>query len=100
MTDISVRWVGVILGVNRFIRLASNTLAGQFVVRFGRRVPFVASLVVASVVCVSYGISSGVWPFVVARMLWGICWSFLRMEGMQTVLDLATPTTKGIDTLR
>ena len=95
MTGIPVRSVGLILSMNWIVDLISNTLAGQVVVRFGRPMPFILSLIVAAIVCVGYGTLTGVWPFLIARMLWGICWSFLRMEAMQTVFDLAEPSTKG-----
>ena len=88
-------WVGPILSANRLIRLVSNTMAGQVVVRFGRRIPFIAATAMATIICASYGIMSGALLFVIARVIWGICWSFLRMEGLQTVLDVASTTTKG-----
>jgi MFS family permease len=89
--NIPVEAVGVLLSANRFVRLVSNVAAGSIVIRYGRRIPFLAALIMAAAVTTSYGLVTGVWGFLAARLLWGISWSFIRMEGMSTVLDLASP---------
>lgn len=86
---LSVGLLGVILSVNRFVRLLSNTWAGQICDRYGRRWPFLPALIVGAAITVGYGLIWGFPAFLLMRLLWGLCWSFLRLEYYQTVYDTA-----------
>ena len=92
---IPVTAVGLLLSANRFIRLLTNSIAGYVVERFGRRWPFVLSLLLGGLTTIAYGVVQGVWPFLVARLLWGTAWSFIRIEGLSTVLDVASDDNRG-----
>ena len=92
---IPVTAVGLILSANRLVRLVTNSLAGYVIERFGRRWPFIGSLLLGGLTTIAYGGLSGVWVFLIARLLWGTAWSFLRMEGLSTALDVATVSTRG-----
>jgi len=37
----------------------------------------------------------GFWAFLIARLVWGTCWSFLRLEGYATVIKHATERGRG-----
>jgi MFS family permease len=76
---IPVTAVGLILSANRLVRLGTTRLSGYVIDRFGRRWPFIGSLLLGGVTTIAYGVLSGVWTFLIARLLWGTAWSFLRL---------------------
>ncbi len=92
---IPVTAVGLILSANRLVRLVTNSLSGYVIDRFGRRWPFIGSILLGGLTTIAYGALSGVWLFLMARLLWGTAWSFLRIEGLSTALDVATVDTRG-----
>ena len=53
------------------------------------------ALLLGGITTVAYGVVYGVWAFLVARLLWGTAWSFIRIEGMSTALDVASEETRG-----
>lgn len=88
--------VGVLLSVNRFIRLLSNTWAGSVCARLGYARPFTAALLLGAATTAVYGLAYGFWVLFAARVLWGVSWSFLRVGGLGTVLDHATAQDRGL----
>jgi MFS family permease len=92
---VPVTAVGLLLSANRLIRLLTNSLSGYAIERFGRHWPFVLALLLGGATTVAYGVVYGVWAFLVARLLWGTAWSFIRIEGMSTALDMASEETRG-----
>jgi MFS family permease len=88
--------VGIILSANRFIRLLSNTWAGHVCAHLGYARPFTAALLLGAVTTAIYGLAYGFWLLFVARVLWGVAWSFLRVGGLGTVLDQATDQDRGL----
>jgi MFS family permease len=77
--------VGVLLSVNRLIRLLSNAGASRIFERFGPRLPFIGSVALGALATLLYGVAGGFATFLVARLLWGISWSGLRQGGYQAV---------------
>jgi MFS family permease len=92
---VPVTAVGLLLSANRLIRLLTNSLAGYVIERYGRHWPFVLALLLGGATTIAYGVVYGVWAFLVARLLWGTAWSFIRIEGMSTTLDVASAETRG-----
>ncbi len=92
---IPVTAVGLLLSANRLVRLVTNSLAGYVIERCGRRWPFILSLLLGAATTIAYGVIQGLWAFLVARLLWGTAWSFIRIEGLSTALDVAGPETRG-----
>jgi len=92
---IPVTAIGLILSANRLVRLLTNSLSGYVIDRFGRRWPFIGSLLLGGLTTIAYGALSGLWIFLIARLLWGTAWSFLRLEGLSTALDVAAVDTRG-----
>lgn len=87
--------IGLLLSANRLVRLVTNSLAGYVIERFGRQWPFVFALLLGGLSTIAYGVVHGVWIFLAARLLWGAAWSFIRIEGMSTALDVASEETRG-----
>lgn len=78
--------VGLLLSVNRYVRLVSNTLAGRLYERAGVRLPFLGAVALGAGTTAVYGLAPGLPLFVAVRMLWGTSWSLLRLGGQLTVL--------------
>jgi MFS family permease len=93
---LSVPAVGVLLSANRLVRLLTNPLAAVVFERFGSRAPFAFALVLAVAVTLTYGWATAFVVLLVARMLWGACWSLLRLGGFWAVLDAATDDNRGL----
>lgn len=84
--------VGVLLSVNRYVRLLTNPLAGRLCDRVGLRWPFLGAVLAGALATVVYGLAPGLAVFAAARLLWGGCWSLLRLGGYLTVLHHSPPT--------
>ncbi len=87
--------VGLLLSANRFVRLATNPIAGRVVERVGVRVPFVIAVFAAALTTAAYGVSAGLALFLAARLLWGVCWSFLRLGGYLAALEAGDVRSRG-----
>ena len=87
--------VGIMLSVNRLVRIPGNPLGGLLVDRFGRRPLFLLGMLLGALTTASYGLLRGFWPFLAARALWGVAWIFIHVSGMSMVLDISTPATRG-----
>ena len=92
---VSVAMVGVLLSINRFVRLLSNPLAAAVFRRFGSRLPFYAALAATVAATATYGLAKGFWILVWARILWGLCFSLLRLGGYVAVLEVSTESSRG-----
>ena len=77
---LTVIWVGVLLSVNRFIRLGANYLVIPIAQRTGlRRVAFIG-VGLAVIATTGYGVVQGIVLFILFRMAWGLAYAFLRMS--------------------
>lgn len=92
---VSVAMVGVLLSINRFVRLLSNPLAAVVFRRFGSRLPFYAALAATVAATATYGLARGFWILLCARILWGMCFSLLRLGGYVAVLEVSTESSRG-----
>ena len=81
--------VGIILSINRWIRLLTNHLAERALERYSTAALLTAALFLGSLITLTYAIFSRFIIIVVARMLWGLCWSFLRQAGMMAAIGSA-----------
>ena len=87
--------VGLILGINRYIRVLSNTAAGWVFERMGFHGPFLFAIALAAVTTFSYGAFTGFWPLFLAHGAWGISWSLLRLGGYLAVIETGSSTNIG-----
>ena len=79
--------VGVLLSVNRWIRLLTNHLAERLIHRVNSTALFLAALVLGAALTALYGF----WPIfpalLAARILWGLSWSVINQIGIMTCVD-------------
>ena len=92
---LSIPAVGILLSVNRLVRLITNSVAAVLFQHFGRRGPFIAALILSVVVTLSYGWITSFTVLLVARMGWGLCWSTLRLGAFWTILTEARDDNRG-----
>ncbi len=88
-------WVALALSVNRFVRLVSNAFAARLYRRLGFRVPFVSAVCLGALVTLSYGFSNGIAVLLVARAVWGVAFSFLRLGAHLAAFEIGKPGTRG-----
>lgn len=92
---ISLGSVGIILSVNRIVRLLMNSVAGAAYDRSRRRPLFLGSLLVGALATVLYAIKPGFLPLFCGRILWGIAWSGIWVGGATIILDITNHENRG-----
>lgn len=92
---ISLASVGILLGVNRAVRLLLNGPAGLAYNRWPRRRLFVPSLMVGALSTALYAATRGFWPLLVARILWGLAWSGIWVGGATIILEVSDDGDRG-----
>ncbi len=92
---ITLAAVGILMGINRFVRIFSNTISG-YLFDFGRkRQIFILSLLAGSLSTLSYAAFTGFWPLFAARILWGVAWSGISIGGTSILLAETNPENRG-----
>ncbi len=92
---ISLGSVGIILSINRIVRLVFNSIAGVGYDRSPRRRLFLFSLFIGALSTVLYAIKAGFWPLLCGRILWGLAWSGIWVGGNTIILDITTCENRG-----
>jgi MFS family permease len=92
---ISLAAVGVILAVNRAVRILLNGPAGMAYDRFPRRRLFIPALLVGALSTAVCGLTRGFWPLLAGRLLWGLAWSGIWVGGNTIILDVTDQRNRG-----
>ncbi|QDP39863.1 MFS transporter [Radiobacillus deserti] len=87
--------IGVLLSVNRFIRLPVNPLVGLFYSRFSLRSGMLIAMILATGTTAAYGLFPDFLILVLARVVWGIAWSLLRLGGFLTIIEVGSDRNRG-----
>lgn len=87
--------VGVLLGVNRAVRLLTNGLAGLLYDRLPRDRLLAAALGLGALSTLLFALGHGLAPLLLSRLLWGAAWSGIWVGGNAIVLDVASPDNRG-----
>ncbi len=95
VVGVSLGTVGVLLGVNRLVRIPANPLAGILNDRLGRRRLFLLGLSLGIVSTLAYGLVRGFWPMLAARLLWGSAWALINVGGYTMILDRSSREDRG-----
>ncbi len=91
----TVASLGILLSINRFIRLALNGPIGLIYDRGYHRLLFVASLVIGAASTAIYGLTTGFWPLLFGRILWGLAWAGIWVGGNTIILEVAQEENRG-----
>jgi DHA1 family multidrug resistance protein-like MFS transporter len=101
---IPVVWVGLLLSINRLIRILFNPFVLVLFARYGvRQVTIVASCT-AILSTMGYGLGWGLASLIIFRMLWGISFAVLRIGAVahafaHTNMGISLGTSKSIQEL-
>jgi predicted MFS family arabinose efflux permease len=92
--------VGVLLSANRWVRLFTNHVAHRAMARFDARALFTAAMTLGVVTTCAYTVTTSFLVMLLARLAWGLAWSFIRHVGvhriMATVSVLQAGQTMGV----
>jgi len=92
---LSLGAAGIMLGINRLIRIPSNPLAGILLDRLGRRPLFILGMLLGTLSTAGYGLLRGFWPFLISRLGWGVAWTLINVSGTTMTLDVSTDSNRG-----
>jgi hypothetical protein len=87
---VSLPEAGILLAANRFVRILGYGWVSRYFQRQGARRTCLYATLGAALATLGYGLLSGLWPLLVARLMWGL--SFAAMNISVQVLATAEPT--------
>lgn len=83
---VSLPEVGVLLAANRLVRIAGYRFVARFYANQGPRAACTVAAVAAAIATFGYATLSGLWPLLIARLLWGLSFA------AQNIANHALPT--------
>jgi len=92
---IALSSVGILLGVNRAIRILLNGPAGLAYDRCPRRWLYVPALFIGALSTAIYAATNGFWPLLLGRLVWGLAWSGIWVGGATVILDVTKDVNRG-----
>ena len=87
--------VGVLLAVNRLVRLPLNPCLGWLYKHISEKTGILAAIFLAVSATLSYAFLDNFWLWIVARCVWGLAWGLLRLGSLFCIFKLSTPTNRG-----
>ncbi|MET3697491.1 predicted MFS family arabinose efflux permease [Bacillus oleivorans] len=91
----SIWQVGILLSINRFVRLPFNPFVGWIYKRISLRFGLIIAVILGGLTTLGYGLFEGFIAWVILRGLWGIAWSLFRIGGLSAVAFLADEKHRG-----
>lgn len=88
-------WVGLALSINRFVRLFSNSIAARTYEHFGLKLPFILSVALGAATTLGYALSPGIAVLLLARLLWGVSYSFMRLASQIVAFRFGSNDSRG-----
>ena len=89
---ISIFQIGILLSVNRFVRLLTNEISTIVVTRFQSDKPLIFGVILSACITLGYAVPLGFWWLLFLRILWGGCFSIIRIEGYIATLRYSDKT--------
>lgn len=85
----SIWQVGILLSINRFIRLPFSPIVGWIYSKISLKTGLMIAILLGSFTTLGYGVFNGFLAWIILRALWGIAWSFFRIGGLSIVATAA-----------
>jgi len=85
--NVPAGWIGFLLSINRFVRLVGNQAFAFLFNHLGFRRITILAAVFAMLSTFSYSIATGLSLWILARVLWGFCYSALRTSAISYSLE-------------
>jgi predicted MFS family arabinose efflux permease len=79
--------VGILLSINRWIRLLTNDWAHRAAQMYAASLLLPTALAVGAATTALYAVTSSFTVLLIARLLWGLAWSFIRHTGVGAVMQ-------------
>ena len=76
---VSISSVGILLSINRFIRIISITWIVHAFSKYGLRTVMILAVILAITSTLGYGIATGVVAWIIFRVMWGLAFSAMRI---------------------
>lgn len=87
--------VGILLSVNRIVRLPLNPLVGWLYGKMSSRRGVLFAGILTVCTTFSYALFKGFILWVILRCIWGIAWTFLRLGGYFTIFEVSDNSNRG-----
>jgi len=87
--------VGILLSVNRMVRLPLNPVVGWLYGRMSSRKGIVFAGLLATCTTLSYAFVKGFMLWLLVRCVWGIAWTFLRLGAYFIILEVTGENNRG-----
>ena len=87
--------IGIILAMNRIVRIPLNPVVSKLYQKISARSGMTLAVLLAAGTTAAYGLVSSFALFILLRCLWGLAWTFLRLGAYFTILDCATDANRG-----
>ncbi|MDQ0273191.1 MFS transporter [Cytobacillus purgationiresistens] len=87
--------IGILLSINRFVRLPFNPIAGWVYKRISLKTGMMIAVILGTITTLGYGIFQGFMAWLILRMIWGVAWSFFRIGGLSIVAHHAEESRRG-----
>ena len=87
--------VGIILAVNRIVRLPLTPFIGWLYSHINERTGIFIAVVLAAATTFSYGFLPSFAFWVLARCVWGVAWTLLRLGSLFCILKLSDSDNRG-----
>lgn len=87
--------VGILLSVNRFIRLPLTPLIGWAYARIGVRTGILTAVTLTGILTVGYGWADSFAGWLLLRCVWGFVWTCLRLGAYFMILECTDVSSRG-----
>ncbi|WP_100333614.1 MFS transporter [Bacillus alkalisoli] len=87
--------VGILLSINRFVRLPLNPLIGFIYTRINLRNGILLAVLLAGITTVGYGLVNNFSLWLILRSVWGIAWSLFKLGAFLLILQLTSDSNRG-----
>lgn len=80
--QVPVVWIGVLLSVNRVVRIVFNPLVTKLFARYGVKPVTIVASVLAIISTAGYGTGCGLLLLILLRVVWGLAFAILRISAL------------------
>lgn len=87
--------VGILLSVNRFVRLPLNPIIGYIYKKINFRTGILIAVLFSSITTISYGVVENFSIWIILRSVWGFSWSMFKLGAYLMVLELSSDSNRG-----
>lgn len=88
--------VGILLSINRFVRLPLNPIIGLMYKKISFRTGILIAVILAGITTFCYGVVDQFSLWVILRSIWGLAWSLFKLGAFLLILQLSTDSNRGI----